>query len=293
MYDLHRLRLLREVSLRRTLVAVAEALGYSPSAVSHQLSVLEREVGVPLLEPAGRGVSLTPAALQLVAHAENILSELERAAASVAASRTEVSGALRIATFQSAAHAMLPPVVRHLAKQYPELAVTFSHISADVAILGLLARDFDVVLSERYPGEPPTPLSGVVTNKLLADPLVLAIPAHWPARSLPELAESPWAMEHAGSAPRRWTDAFCREAGFVPRIKFESADVYLHAELVADGLAAAILPGLSLRAREGIRMVSLNAARSIDMSIRAGSDASPLIAAASAALRQSVPGSIS
>jgi DNA-binding transcriptional LysR family regulator len=84
-YDVHRLRLLRELSHRGTLAAVAEALGYSPSAISHQLGILERETGATLLEPAGRGVRLTPAAVALVARTEIILRELERAEADIAA----------------------------------------------------------------------------------------------------------------------------------------------------------------------------------------------------------------
>ncbi|GAA5609588.1 hypothetical protein Spla01_00718 [Streptomyces platensis] len=58
MFDLHRLRLLRELKHRGTLAAVAAALSYSPSAVSQQPSQLETEVGVPLLEPVGRRVRL-------------------------------------------------------------------------------------------------------------------------------------------------------------------------------------------------------------------------------------------
>jgi DNA-binding transcriptional LysR family regulator len=58
--DLRRLRLLRELAHRGTLGAVAQALSYSPSTVSQQLSLLESEVGVALLEPVGRRVRLTP-----------------------------------------------------------------------------------------------------------------------------------------------------------------------------------------------------------------------------------------
>ena len=66
MLDVHRLRLLRELDRRGTLAAVARALSYSPSAISQQLSQLEAETGVTLLEPAGRGVRLTPLARILV-----------------------------------------------------------------------------------------------------------------------------------------------------------------------------------------------------------------------------------
>lgn len=285
MYDLHRLRLLRELSLRSTLAAVAEALGYSPSAVSHQLSVLEREVGSPLLEPMGRGVRLTPVAQRLVSHTETILTELEKAEAEVAASRSGVTGTVRVATFQTAAHAVLPRVLRTLAATHPDLSVAFSHVPAHGAIPRLLARDFDVVLSERYPGEPPTPLVGVVSESLMTDPLQLAIPVAWSARSVADLRDKPWVLEHVGSSVRRWADTYCRTAGFAPRVAFESADVYLHAEIVANGLAAAFLPQLSTRERDGIRLLPLEAARTIDLSIRAGSGTSPVIAAVTAALR--------
>jgi len=79
MLDLRRLRLLRELARRGTIAAVAEALSFSPSAVSQQLSTLEKETGVRLLEPAGRRVRLTAQAELLVAHAEVLLEEMERA----------------------------------------------------------------------------------------------------------------------------------------------------------------------------------------------------------------------
>lgn len=78
MLDVRRLKLLRELALRGTIVAVAEALSFSPSAVSQQLAVLEREAGVPLLERTGRRVRLTPAGENLARHAEAILQRLEQ-----------------------------------------------------------------------------------------------------------------------------------------------------------------------------------------------------------------------
>ena len=90
MLDVHRLRLLRELDRRGTLAAVARALSYSPSAISQQLSQLETETGVALLEPAGRGVRLTPQARILVEHTEVILKQLEEAEADLRASLAEV-----------------------------------------------------------------------------------------------------------------------------------------------------------------------------------------------------------
>src|SRR3954471_17122402 len=79
MLDLKRLRLLHELHRRGTVGAVAQALSYSPSTVSQQLQVLQREAGTALFEPAGRNLRLTDAALVLVAHAEELLAAVERA----------------------------------------------------------------------------------------------------------------------------------------------------------------------------------------------------------------------
>src|SRR5688500_1071071 len=104
MLDVRRLRLLRELDARGTLAAVADALDYSPSAVSQQLAVLEREAGVPLLEPAGRGVRLTDAARVLVGHAGPLLEGAERARAALdAAAGGAVAGRVRVAAFHSVA----------------------------------------------------------------------------------------------------------------------------------------------------------------------------------------------
>src|ERR671923_3078083 len=112
MLDLRRLRLLHELHRRGTVSAVAEALSYSPSTVSQQLGVLEREAGTPLFEPAGRRVRLTDAGLVLVAHAEELLAGAERAEADLAAA---AAGALprvvRVGSFQTASlHLLLPSI---------------------------------------------------------------------------------------------------------------------------------------------------------------------------------------
>lgn len=279
MYDLHRLRLLRELSHRGTLAAVAEALGYSPSAISHQLGLLEREVKVPLLEPAGRGVRLTSAATSLVAHAEAILHELERAEADIAASRTEITGTVHIATFQTAAHALVLDAIDRLTGKHPELTVTFAHVNAEAAVPALIARDFDLVLSEDYPGNPPAPHPGVVSTPIIADPLLLAIPAAWPARSLEDLAGAPWVMEHSGTVARTWSTAACRTAGFEPHVLYETADLYLHREIVARGRAAAFLPQLGPAPSPGIRLIRTGHSRTITLSTRTGSEAHPAITA--------------
>ena len=96
MLELRRLRLLNELHERGTIAAVAEALRFTPSAVSQQLAMLEREAGVRLLERAGRGVRLTDPALVLVEHATVLLERAERAEAELAAAAGGVTGRARV-----------------------------------------------------------------------------------------------------------------------------------------------------------------------------------------------------
>ena len=130
MLDLHRLRLLNELHARGTIAAVADALRFTPSAVSQQLAVLEREAGLPLLEPAGRSVRLTDAALVLVGHADALLERAELAQAELAAATGRVAGRGRIASFQSVALRIAMPAMQALARHAPDVrcgqAVSYS-----------------------------------------------------------------------------------------------------------------------------------------------------------------------
>lgn len=285
MYDLHRLRLLRELRHRGTLAAVAAALGYSPSAISHQLSILEREAGVSLLEPVGRRVRLTDAAEVLVTHTERVLLELERAEAAIAASRFDVSGLVRLATFQTAAHTLIPAALDRMASRFPHVEIAFRHVHAEHALPALLARDVDLVLFEEYPGVPVAPTSTIHTEHLTDDPMLIATPLDRPATALADLAEAAWAMEPTGTRARDWAVAACRGAGFEPTVAFESTDVLLHARLVERGHAVAFLPTLIAHGVTGCVLAPTDRHRTIRLALRRGSEKNPAISAAREALQ--------
>src|SRR5215216_2653415 len=135
MLDLRRLRLLYELHERGTIAAVADALQFTPSAVSQQLAVLEREAGVALLERAGRGVRLTDAALVLVRHAEVLLERADLAEAELAAAGGRVAGRGRIAAFQSVALYVAAPAMRPLARRHAH-AVPLGELAGEVWTTG-------------------------------------------------------------------------------------------------------------------------------------------------------------
>ncbi|MGW0593911.1 LysR family transcriptional regulator [Streptosporangium sp. NPDC002607] len=249
MFDLHRLRLLRELKHRGTLAAVAAALSYSPSSVSQQLSQLEAEAGVRLLEPIGRRVRLTEQAEILVAHTEAVLKRLERAEADIAASLTDLTGTLRVASFQTATLALIPSALNILRDLHPGLRTHVTQMPPETALPALQARDFDLVIAEEYPGNPNPRPAELEQEDLLDDFLRLALPepaddADGPTASLRSLADRPWAMEPEGTAARHWAMTLCRNAGFEPDVRFETTDLLIHLRLVEQGHAVALLPDL-------------------------------------------------
>ncbi|RZU66836.1 DNA-binding transcriptional LysR family regulator [Microterricola gilva] len=264
MLDVRRLRLLREVKLRGTLAAVADALAYSPSSVSQQLTLLEKEVGVPLLEKSGRRVLLTPQAELLVARAAEVLDTLERAEGELAASLTTVSGTVRLAVFQSAAHAVIPQALTILAADYPELRVEMTEREPDAGLFEVSARDFDLVIAEQYPDHTREHRPDLDRVHLVTDVIRLATARRVASRNaaapnqgasgaatdaqairtLAEAAALPWVMEPEGTAARAWATQLCRAAGFEPDVRFETADLMAHIRLIRSGNAVGLLPDL-------------------------------------------------
>ena len=245
MLDLRRLRLLRELARRGTIAAVAEALAYSPSAVSQQLAILEKEAGVRLLEPAGRRVRLTAQADLLVGHAEVLLEELERAETALARSLNHAVGTLRVAAFQTAALALVPQALLRLESQHPSLRVEVTELEPETALPALVAGELDLVIGEEYPGLPLPRPRETERDDLLTDELRLIVPTSWSERTLPALAARPFVFEPVGTTARDWATAVCRQAGFEPDVRYTSTDLQIHLRLAESGLAAALLPDLS------------------------------------------------
>jgi DNA-binding transcriptional LysR family regulator len=292
--EVRRLRLLSELQRRGTLAAVAQALSYSPSSVSEQLAQLEAEVGVALLEPVGRGVRLTEQGRILADHAQALLERLELAEADVAASVDEIAGTVRLAAFQTAAHAVVPAALTSLAQLHPALQVHVTEREPSTSLPALRVRDHDLVLAEAYPGHPLAVLPGLEHVTLQEDRLRLAVPTGWRSGAgapASDLADRPWVMEPEGTPARAWALSWCRSAGFEPQVRFESTDVLFHVRLVSTGHAAAFLPALALTSPPteiSLRELPGRPARELILAGRRGSARHPAHLAVRAALEGSL-----
>ncbi|KQO01965.1 LysR family transcriptional regulator [Arthrobacter sp. Leaf234] len=264
MLDLRRLRLLRELKIRGTLADVAAALSYSPSSVSQQLALLEKEVGVELLRKTGRRVVLTPQAEVLVAHTAELLETLERAEADLAASLTTVSGTVRVAVFQSAALALMPDALTAMNRDYPEVRVEMVQREPERALYETFARDFDLVIAEQYPGHAAPRHAELDHVPLTQDAIRLAVPragerAVTAITTVADAADAAWVMEPRGAASRHWAEQACRRAGFEPDVRYETADLQAQIRLIESGNAVALMPDLVWTGRSvPVRLLDLD-----------------------------------
>jgi DNA-binding transcriptional LysR family regulator len=293
MLDVRRLRVLREFAARGTIAATADALGYTPPAVSQQLAALEREAGVELLERNGRLRRLTPAGEELVARTEAVLRELEAAEAALERTATTVAGVLRCAAFPSAHRALLPRAFVRLAGEHPDLEVQTRELEPEDSLPALKRAELDLVIAQEYPFAPASVDSALERTPLQEDPIRLAVPAgHEAAASEPvELArrpDVPWVAGRQGSFCHALVLHVCRAAGVEPRITHFTNDFTTAYELVAAGAGFALVPDLAGPPPPGVALVEPAepiASRRIFAAVRAGSGARPAIAACLRALQ--------
>lgn len=301
MLDVRRLRLLRELAHRGTIAAVAEALAFTPSAVSQQLSALEREAGLPLLERSGRRVVLTPAGRTLVRHAETVLEQLEQATADLAGARQGLAGPLRIGTFPSAGRTMIPAALRTLARQHPALEPMISEIDPARVADALRAAELDVALIHEYDFAASRAEPGLGTEALCTEAMYLAsatAAAHAPLVRV-ELADpaaishrrdAPWITATPGTMCHQMTMHACQAAGFTPHARHLVDDFATTLALVAAGQGVALVPQLGLAdPPPGIVLTRVPLSRRTRIAYRSGAARHPAVAAVSAAFRSAVP----
>jgi len=286
MLDVRRLRLLCDLSRLKTIARVAEANTYTPSAVSQQLSALEREAGVPLLERTGRSVTFTAAGRVLVEHAEVVLAALERTAAALAAAATGLSGPLRIGAFPTAVRTLLPATLVELGSQHPGLELMVTELDPVGVPAALRERRLDVGLLNDYDVVPVEPEAGLDTVPLMEETVFLAIPARDPIGALADAGETAWIMASPGTLCHTVTQHVCRAAGFTPKARHHADDFETVLALVAAGQGVSLVPQLAAaNPPEGARLIALPTRRRTRIAYRQGASKHPAIAAFVSAIR--------
>lgn len=255
MIDLEAVVALRAVATNGSVAAAADALGFTPSAVSQQIKRLERGTRVALLERAGRGVVLTDAGRQLVTSSATVLAELERIEADLhlaggpTAERGPVVGEVRIGVFSSAVRGLLVDVLPKLRAEHPELRVPLreSEPWETIALVASGQRDLGIV--HRWGGVALAMPDHLVETPLFTDVADVILRRDHPlaraglASLTPvDLAEEDWIATFDSTICRQWLRRLFDGVSNAPRIVHESMEFENHLELVRAGLGVALVP---------------------------------------------------
>ncbi|GAA4989599.1 LysR family transcriptional regulator [Actinopolymorpha pittospori] len=235
--------------MRGTVAAVAAALSYSPSTVSQQLAILEREAGVGLFIPVGRRLQLTPAGEQLAERAAELLALHDQIRDELRNGSDQVTGTIRLSALQSTTLTALPRTLTALQRDHPRLRVEMFQLPPEQALFELAGRRFDLVIAEQYPGTSRDLQPDFDYEPLCEDAMRIAIAPDCSAASLADLRNAVWVMEPLGTAAREWAVQQCRAAGFEPDVRYQTDDLTAHRLLIQSGNACGILPSLFLGSR--------------------------------------------
>jgi len=249
MIDLDALISLRAVDSHGSVVAAAEALGYTPSAISQQVKRLERQAGVPLLERVGRGVMLTSHGRHLVDAGGRLLTDLEEIESGLHQVAGTVAGHLRLAVFSTATRGLVAPVIRDVLAAHPglTLALTEREPWDTVDLVASGQTDIGVVHSW---GDVQLAIPDHLTTSVLAhDVADVIVPSdhRLAARtrvSPHDLVDEGWIATPEGTICRQWLLRMYDGTGRLPRIAHQSMEFASHLALVRAGLGVALIPRL-------------------------------------------------
>ena len=293
MLDPRRLRALREVEARGSIAAAAEALGYTASAVPQSIAAMERYLDLQLLERTSRGVTLTPAGLRLVEHADVILAHLDAAEVEARALRTQDAPiSLTLATFASGV-GLVVRAAGELAESRPRTELRIVEADPAYSVPELRSGNVDVALTYVNDGLPTEPPGWMEELPLLTEPILAILPGGHPlagrdAIRLTELAGERFIAEPAADH-RPFTIVACHAAGFEPLVAGYSSDFGLTTALVARGGAVALIPRMALGERDSVVAVPLSEPalqHRVIAATRVGNTRVPGVAALLGALRR-------
>ncbi|GIF63188.1 LysR family transcriptional regulator [Asanoa ishikariensis] len=294
MIDVAALRALRSVATRGTLARAADDLGFTASAVSQQIKRLERQVGVPVLAQAGRGVVLTPAGQAIVDSAPDVFQALERCAE---AARSVADGAprgvLRVVAFSTAIRGLLAPAIKELQKRCPDLKVHVTEQDPDQALHSVDAGTADLALIHDADGLPAQLPPSMTQRHLHTDTgdVVMSrthpLAQHEKPLASEDLAGHAWVTSPPGTVCHQWFRRLFANAPEEPEVRHLVDDFATQLALVEGGAVLALIPRLA-RPPLGDGLVAhpllRQPKREVYAAWRRSADASPAIQAVVSAL---------
>src|ERR1700722_8409988 len=293
MIDLVALDSLRAVGAHGSVTAAADALGFTPSAVSQQVKRLEKQTGVPLLERVGRGVLLTRHGRHLVEQGTRLLAGLEELQAGLHQQAGTVAGHVRLTAFSTAMRGLIAPALPAVLAAHPPLHVPLGEHEPWDTVSLVASGQADLGVAHSW-GDLPLPVPDHLRSTTLARDLAEVIvrrdhPLAGRAVVTPrDLAAEDWIATPEGSICRQWLLRMYDGTGHSPRIAHVAMEFDSHLALVRGGLGLALVPRLGrappAEALTAVRVADPVPSREIVALHRGSMSDSPAIAALLGAL---------
>ncbi|MGW3076623.1 MULTISPECIES: LysR family transcriptional regulator [unclassified Kitasatospora] len=258
-----RLHVLLEIARRGTIVAAAQALHLSPSAISHQLARLEQELGVALVERAPQSLRLTPAGVRLAEHAQAIADLMAVAQDDLRAHAEAAAGVLRIGFFASAGLDLLPRALAAFAAGHPQVELELIMGQPHELVPDLEAGRLDAAVVFEHPLDPWCRQAAVDVRMYFEEPQLVVVPLRHRLgrRSVVRLAElegESWIGTHGGSTGEPVLERACAAEGFRPRVRCRSDHYQVTINLARAGMGVALIPALGLADSAGVHVCRLD-----------------------------------
>lgn len=294
--DLKRLAMLREVAHRGSFAAAADALSFTPSAVSQQMSALAREVGVGLFERTPRGMRVTDAAHALISHTEAVFVRLSEAQAELEMLAEGIGGRLRLGSFPTATVAFCAQAMESFREAAPRVQVTFADGEPYQSVERLKERELDLAVVFQfdhwtavtdYDGRAVCADDEIECVPLFDDPFHVVLPADHRLAGCEQIALADLAGERVLGSPSRcppWGTDFshlCADAGFEPHLEscYRTVDFAALQAIVATGRGVTLVPAMALAAAGHpgtvVRALEDGPARHVAIAMLAGIAPSP------------------
>ncbi len=270
MLNLTRVRVFYEVARHGSFSRAAEELGYTPSALSHQIATLERELGARLINRGLRPWTLTTAGERLYESAGSALSELAAAEHELAVLSTGSTGGLRLCSVASGLRSVVPPAVAAFKSSHPDVELQLAEGQPTEILRQLRAGEIDIGIIATPHGQAPPRSRSLSVARLVEQTLMVAVStssalAKSSHLTLRQLRGQSWLLptrDHRVSEFRTELDTLFEQAGYAPRVMLELDDEIAAQALIAAGLGIGLIPRLAAPAQhEGVTRIPLRPAR--------------------------------
>jgi DNA-binding transcriptional LysR family regulator len=249
------LRTLLEVTRLGSFAAAANRLGYTASAVSQQMSTLERETGVVLFQRSARSVLPTEAAVVMTRHASKVLTDIDALLAATSRTHATTTQELRLGIFPSLATHVLPRLLGSAAWHDLGINLKVSVAEPSQTIQGLrTGGELDVALVYQV-GQGGLAWPHTVNRQWIGDDnFRVVLPESWGIQARAEVAaaqlsDMPWIMHHPGTSDAAVIERLFASCNLHPSVVAYSDDFNASLEMASAGLGAALVPELALRYR--------------------------------------------